>query len=213
MVAVDGDQEGTPIAVWQTYRVPIVLGALSFLFIVVSITIYIKSYQDTTPILFSSDIEEASASSQKNEAQELLFVDVEGAVRHPGVYRLPAGAHVEDLIQAAGGLSGSADIEQIGKGINRAAALSDGSKLYIPHLSDRQNTETQSVVTGRDADGVTHININTASASDLESLSGVGEVTADKIIRNRPYMRLEELVEKKTMSQSVFDSLKGQLTL
>lgn len=212
-MTVEGDQHDTSFAVWQTYRVPLILGALSLLFIVVSITIYIKSYLDVTPIQFSSDIDVASASSQKKDAQDLLFVDIEGAVRHPGVYRLPKGAHVEDLIQAAGGLSGAADTEQIGKGINRAAALSDGAKLYIPRMSDKQTSDAQPSSGSQVVGGVAIVNINTCSSSDLEALAGVGEVTAEKIIRNRPYMRLEELVEKKTMSQSVFDSLKNQLTL
>ncbi len=213
MVAVDGDQEGTPYAVWHVYRIPLLLGFLSLLFIVVSITIYIKTYQSITPIQFSSDREEASVSAQKSAKNIVLFVDIEGAVKHPGVYQLPMESHVEDLISAAGGFSVQADIERIGQSINRAAKLTDGAKLYIPRMADRQSTDAQPVLGTQAVAGVANININSASSSDLEALQGVGEVTAEKIIRNRPYTRLEELVEKKSMSQSVFDTLKNQLTL
>lgn len=189
--------------VWQVYRVPIILGSVSLLFIVLSIIIFIKSYQKTTPITFSSDEKQASmAGAQAIEAE--IFVDVEGAVIHPGVYFLPIDSRVDDALILAGGFSSDADMKAISSSINRAAKLSDGAKLYIPREGDTEISPNSLS---------SLININLASQSELESLAGIGEVTAGKIISNRPYTRLEELVEKKAIGQSVFEKIKDQLAL
>jgi len=200
-----GDQPG-----WMVYRIPIILGCTSVLLVLIAITIFIKSYQTTTPILFSSDsfgdTHEATQSGRKNN----MFVDIEGAVRNPGVYSLPCDSRVEDAIQKAGGFAHNADIQAVSRGVNRAAKLSDGAKLYVPIIGERDAvTGTTQEVPGTYA----QMNINTASQSELETLVDVGPVTAQKIIQNRPYLRLEELVEKKVMSQNLFEKLKEQLTL
>lgn len=200
-----------PQLVWQVYRIPIVLGVLSLLFIGLSITIYIKTYQNSAPIHFRSDDASASSSSLLSESNtELLFIDIEGAVKKPGVYQVVHESRVEDVLVVAGGLSSDVDHAALGRLINRAAKVSDGAKIYIPSLDDIPILNEGG--SSADQSGVI-IQINTASQSELEALSGVGPVTAEKIMGNRPYMRLEELVEKKVMSQSLFDKLKDQLSL
>ncbi len=99
--------------------------------------------------------------------------------------------------------------EAIARSINRAAKLADGAKIYIPAIGQDHVPDEARLSAGIAA----FININTASQSELESLTGIGLVTAGKIISGRPFLRLEELVEKKAMSQSLFDKLKDQLTL
>lgn len=184
-----------PAAIWKAYKIPIILGSISLLCIAISLTLLIKFYQSADPIEFS---QEASPS------EILLAVDIEGAVINPGVYQLPAGARVEDAIAVAGGLSDEADEERIAGSINRAAKLSDGAKLYIPKKGDAASPV---------GDLGNLLNINSASASDLEALPGIGLVTAKKIIDGRPYQTLEELVSKKAISQSLFEKLKEQLSL
>ncbi len=192
---------------WKTYRVPIILGLGSILFIIVSLTILIKSVQTTSPITFTSDEASAAGVMRGNE----VVVDIAGAVARPGVYTLPSGSRVEEAIAVAGGLSGDVDDERMAKVVNRAAKLSDGAKIYIPKMGD--------TVTGPGPvnDSVTShnsVSINAASESDLvEALFGVGQSTARKIINGRPYTSLEELVAKKAMGQALFDKLKAQLTL
>lgn len=187
--------------VWRVYCVPICLGIISLLFISLSITIFIKSYQQSEPISFSSDV--ASKSAEISE----MTIDIEGAVEHPGVYRLPMGARVDDAIAKAGGFIRNTDLEMVSKTMNRAAKLSDGAKLYIPSKNDSPSSPNAPIFQS------SLMNINSASASELDTVSGVGAVTAQKIIAGRPYMRLEELVEKKIMSQSLFIKLKDQLSL
>src|SRR3989338_8846668 len=90
---------------WKTYRVPIILGLVSIFFIIVSLTILIKSVQTSTPITFSSD--EASVAGAMRGSE--IVVDVSGAVATPGVYSMPMGSRVEEAIAAAGGLSAQVD--------------------------------------------------------------------------------------------------------
>lgn len=191
---------------WKTYRVPIILGLVSIFFIIVSLTILIKSVQTNAPITFTSD--EATVAGVMRGRE--LVVDVSGGVAKPGVYSLAIGSRVEDAIAAAGGLSGQADNDRLAKVVNRAAKLSDGAKIYIPKVDDTMTGP------GPVSDTLTShnsVSINAASQSDLEALSGIGPATAKKIISGRPYRSLEELVAKKAMGQALFDKLKSQLTL
>lgn len=199
---------------WKTYRVPIILGLVSIFFIIVSLTILIKSVQTSTPITFTSD--EATVAGVMREgslpAGRQVVVDVSGGVARPGVYSLAIGSRVEDAILAAGGLSVKADNERLAKVVNRAAKLSDGAKIYIPTVTELSpvNDETSyNIVTE-----LSSVSINAASQQELiDTLVGVGPSTAKKIISGRPYTSLEELVAKKAMVQALFDKLKNQLTL
>ena len=207
-MAGDGDAERSLslAELWQYFRFPIILGAVCIVCIVLSISLFIKSYQYSDPIQFSSSQNEQEATQS---ARISITVDIEGAVINPGVYTLSESSRVEDAIERAGGFAINADLTSISQTINRAAKLVDGAKLYFPVVGDSDTKEPERVL------GITStlININTASSESLESLSGVGPTTAKKIIDNRPYQTLEELVTKKAMGQSLFEKLKNQLVL
>lgn len=185
-------------AILKNYKIPILLGGVSVFAIVLSIVLLVKSTQTTTPIQFSSDTTEASSAA-------VLTVDIEGAVVHPGVYTLPGGARVEDAITAAGGLESDADEELFAKTMNRAMKLVDGGKIYVPFFSSASLSTLGTVGN--------LISVNTASQSELESLPGIGPVTAQKIIANRPYQTLDELVAKKAVGTALFEKIKDQLSL
>lgn len=210
------------------YKLPLILGSISLLCIIVSIVLLVKSVQTSTPIVFH----EENAATVSGWASELLSIDVAGAVNMPGVYELAAGSRVEDGITAAGGLSNDADTEQIALSLNRAATLKDGAKIYVPKKGkDKDSLATTShnqIVQRNDVtsynfsslsrrpDGSSYnelISVNQASSSELDLLPGVGPVTAQKIIANRPYMSLDELVSKKAMGASLFGKLKDKLSL
>ena len=199
-------------SILHRFRFPLALGSISFVLIVLSITLLIKSVQTTIPIRFSST-NEASPSGQDN----LITVDVEGAVIKPGMYRLAEGKRVEDALMLAGGLSKEADTARIAQTINRASKLSDGAKLYFFTNADspdanivRRPAEQGS---SNSVSNMSTVSVNIASQSQLEALPGIGPVTATKIITGRPYQTLDELVTKKTMNRSLFEKLKDQLTL
>lgn len=139
-----------------------------------------------------------------------IVVDVDGAVAHPGLYKLPPDSRVQAALAAAGGLSPQADAHRI----NRAAKLHDGQKLYVlsqgesaPPLaaSNGQGCEGQSCTSadgadaGSDAEGQGLVNINTANAAQLTQLPGVGPAIAQKIIdyrtANGPFTSVDDLTK------------------
>ena len=111
-----------------------------------------------------------------------VVVDVAGAVRHPGVYRMPAGARVDDAVQRAGGPRPRADLSQI----NLAAKLEDGKQVLVPARAPAAATgvATAPGAAATPAPGVP-LNLNTATLEQLDTLSGVGPATAQKILDYR----------------------------
>lgn len=144
--------------------------------------------------------------------QNQLIVDISGAVVSPGVYKLAEGSRIEDLLVLAGGFQDNANKEYISKHLNKAQKLSDGIKIYIPFQADQQiNSNSSTQILGISA--TEKININTASQSQLEALSGIGQVTANKIITGRPYQTVEELISKKIIGNSLFTKIKEEITV
>lgn len=166
--------------------------------------------------IFSSGIAKNSAKQFPRESivstnSDIVTVDVSGAVVTSGVYQLKKGAIIEEAILKAGGFSDQANTEFISKYLNLAQKISDGSKIYVPFIGEK---DTDFAVS-KGVAGVSNqpINLNTASQAELETLSGIGPVTASKIIAGRPYRKLEELIEKKVVSKSVFEKIKDQLVV
>lgn len=149
--------------------------------------------------------------SVKSE-DEKIVVDVSGAVVKPGVFTLTKDSRIKDALVLSGGLSADADRDYVSKAVNLAQKLKDGQKLYIPSLRQGSTGQTGSVA-GLQSFSGEKIHINSGSISELDTLSGVGQVTAQKIIDARPYGRIDELVTRKVVSQKVFDSIKDNIDL
>ncbi len=165
------------------------------------------------PIVFESQGEVKSAETKIESTS--VFVDVSGEVKNPGLYEFKIDARVYDALDKAGGLRESADFEYVSKNLNMAAKLSDGMKIYIPKAGE-SDTNLITTSSGLDSGSDTSssiISINNASVTQLESLPGVGPVTAQKIIASRPYSSLEELVSKKATGQSLFSKIKDAISL
>lgn len=157
----------------------------------------------------SSKIEVLDASGGVKDDISELVVEISGEVLKPGVYKLPAGSRIDDLLIASGGLSGSADRESVAKNINRAAKLSDGQKIYIPKTG--QNLGVSASQTGGGGEtGL--VNINTADAKTLDGLPGIGPVYAQNIIEHRPYSEVSELVSKGAMPSNVYQKIKDKIS-
>ena len=136
-----------------------------------------------------------------------VVVDVGGAVVAPRVYSLPVGSRVADGIAAAGGLTAEADLKWVEKNLNQSQVLKDGQKVYIWKQGELEET----VVGGGESGGL--INLNKATTDQLESLPGVGPVTAGKIITGRPYSSTQELVDRKIVNQSVWEQIQDKISL
>ena len=109
-----------------------------------------------------------------------LSVHVAGAAERPGVYRLPRGSNVSDALDAAGGPATDADLDRI----NLAANLEDGQRVFIPKMAVT-GSSTGEPVNPSQIDPDLLMNINTASASELELLPGIGPSLAKEIIEYR----------------------------
>lgn len=161
---------------------------------------------------------ESKSQQVAGEATTQITVDVEGEVKAPGVYRLSKEARVKDALDAAGGLSTNADQEYISKRLNLAQKIIDGGKIYIPAIGEGSPVQagqtTDAFVSALASESQNSlIDINSASESQLDTLPKVGPVTAQKIIGNRPYASIEELVSKNVVTQKVFDGFKDKVTV
>lgn len=187
---------------------PLALGCIGLILFVYGIwnTIQLSASRENSS---QNSFSQASVSPKANTVLGTqtgsIKIDIEGAVVSPGVYMLSKDARVQDGLIASGGLSHTADRDYVAKHIDLASKLTDGVKLYIPKIGE-QNVQVSS-----QAD--TSVNINSASANDLDSLPGVGPATAQKIISNRPYEVLDDLVTKKAVTQKVFDKIKDKISL
>lgn len=192
----------------KKYWLPLILGSLGLILFAYGLIALFGSIGNSQKITFSSDSTQ-TASTQSIASQ--IQVDVEGAVISPGVYKLSLNSIIQDALVAAGGLSSDADRDWVAKNLNLAAKLADGAKVYIPKLGAETVLGSESL--GAIGQSSALININTASAQDLDSLPGVGPATATKIINGRPYSDLNQLLDSKTVSQKVFDEIKDKISI
>lgn len=143
--------------------------------------------------------------SLKSSGGPDVVVDVAGAVRRPGVYRLPVGARVVDAISRAGGADAGAALE----GINRAARLADGQQVVVPAKGPAGAAATAAA--GEDGP----ISLGGASAEQLETIDGIGPVTAAKIVEYRDahggLASVEQLDRVPGIGPATMESLRGRL--
>ncbi|MBP9716694.1 MAG: ComEA family DNA-binding protein [Candidatus Levybacteria bacterium] len=176
---------------------PFALGGIGLILVVVGVFQYIFQKPDEPALI----VEQAKSPEQK------ILVDIEGAVINPGVYQLSQGSRIVDALAAAGGMSEQADRQWIEKNINLAKKVSDGLKIYIPRTGEEILTEE---VAGEASGSV--MNVNTASATDLESLPGIGAVTAASIIESRPFGQIDELLSRKIVGEATFEKIKDKIS-
>lgn len=147
-----------------------------------------------------------------------LVIDVQGAVRRPGVVLLPPGARVADALAAAGGYSRQADLNAAAASLNLAALLADGAQVYVPIIGAPPAAGgggTTAGGGGTTGGGTTLVNINTATPEELEALPGIGPVTVQKIVAGRaaqPFATLEEMVEREVIDRGQLEDIRDLVT-
>ncbi len=167
----------------------------------------------------TTKVEVLSGTTSSQTSKEIT-AEISGEVIKPGVYKLPDGNRVDDLLVISGGLTASADRIWTDKYLNRAAKLSDGQKVYIPSVNQQSNDlgakssgGDQTASSTFSSDSINLININSSSLQELDSLPGIGQVYGQKIIEHRPYSTLDELVSKGAIKQGLYDKIKNFITL
>ncbi len=149
-------------------------------------------------------------SGSPGPSAQMLVVQVAGAVVHPGVFSLPPGSRVADAIRAAGGYSPDVDPRQAEAKLNLAAKLQDAELIAVPRLGDGSGTAPPAGATA----GL--LNINTATAEQLDTLPGIGPATATKILASRserPFASIDDLVTRKLVSASTLAKFREQITV
>ncbi|GAB4026662.1 MAG: hypothetical protein Fur0011_2810 [Candidatus Microgenomates bacterium] len=151
--------------------------------------------------------------SEKVQVEGEVVVDVAGAVEKPGVYKLASGSRIGDVLVMAGGLAAEADREWVARTLNLAQKLTDGEKIFIASKSENSVNRTTQSTSISETQQNQKININSASVSELDKLEGIGEVRAQAIVANRPYGKLEELVSKAKIPESVYEKIRDNISI
>ena len=166
------------------------------------------------------EYKEAEETEKIEEIEEIegekkyIILHITGEIMNPGVIKIEEGSRVVDAIDTAGGLTPNADVSKI----NLAYVLSDGQKLYIPSVEDKNEEEyiTHDIgINIIEESNNKKININTATQTELESLSGIGPSTALKIINyrkeNGKFKNIEEIKNVPGIGESKFKQIENQI--
>jgi competence protein ComEA len=158
------------------------------------------------------EVRAGPAAVAPSPTQARLFVHVAGWVRRPGVYELREGDRVIDAIERAGGPKKGADLG----GLNLAALLVDAQQVLVPRTAPAVGPAAEAP-TAEAPEGSTLINVNVASAEELETLPGIGEVLAATIIEyreeNGPFTTVDQLVEVSGIGEVTLEEIRDLVTV
>ena len=159
----------------------------------------------------STDEKEDGNQKEETVGQDLITVDVKGAVKSPGIYDLPVGSRINDAVQKAGGLTDNAD----SKSINLAQRISDEALVYVPTKEEATSQEMPSSASNNKENK--KVNLNKASVEELKQVKGLGAKRAQDIIDHREsngkFKSVEDLKKVSGIGAKTIEKLKEYVTV
>ncbi|WZL71554.1 helix-hairpin-helix domain-containing protein [Clostridiaceae bacterium 35-E11] len=160
------------------------------------------------------DIEEVKEDSIEKEIEEKwIYIDICGEIKKPGVIKVLEGARVIDAVELAGGLLETADRRQV----NMARILLDGEQIYIPKIGDNMNSTDSANNLSTTRSTSSKININTASKEELETLNGIGQSLAERIIQYREangnFKDIKDIMKVSGIGEKKFEGIREHISI
>ncbi len=205
----------------KKYLLEIFLLSLALIITIISLIIIIQSSNTTR----ENEIEIIQTNQNKKTYDDTIYVDISGSVKNPGLYELKINSRLKNAIDKAGGLDENADKNFFYRNFNLARLLQDQEKIYIPSIWEVNNGYVKETpltfdfispinqISSFENKNNSLININNADIDELDTLPGIGKITAQKIIDNRPFQSIEELLTKKIINKSTFEKIKNLITI
>ena len=166
-----------------------------------------ESVEETTVVETTMLAEKSEVSTTQ---ETVIFVDIKGAVKNPGVYQMKVGDRVKDALEAAGGLTAEADSQKV----NLAKRLEDQMVIVVPKVGE-ESEEIPTGETRKEATKEGKVNINTATVEELKTLKGVGEKKAEAIIeyrkKNGSFQTKEDLMKVRGIGKKLFESFQERI--
>lgn len=166
-----------------------------------------ESVEETTVVETTVLAEKTEVSTTQ---ETVIFVDVKGAVKNPGVYQMKVGDRVKDALEAAGGLTEEADSQKV----NLAKRLEDQMVIVVPKVGEEAE-EIPAGATSKEEAKEGKVNINTATVEELKTLKGVGEKKAEAIIeyrkKNGSFQTKEDLMKVRGIGKKLFESFQERI--
>ena len=166
-----------------------------------------ESVEETTVVEMTVLAEKTEVSTTQ---ETVIFVDIKGAVKNPGVYQMKVGDRVKDALDAAGGLTEEADSQKV----NLAKRLEDQMVIVVPKVGEEAE-EIPAGETRKEATKEGKVNINTATVEELKTLKGVGEKKAEAIIeyrkKNGSFQTKEDLMKVRGIGKKLFESFQERI--
>ncbi len=166
--------------------------------------------EDYSGVSFSNISNETNNKDERaeNRHDEKIFVDVKGAVKHPGVFETTKDKRVKDLIEEAGGLLDDADTSTL----NLSQKVKDQMVIYVLKHGEKPKQISDSSSSSSNTDV---ININTANKEQLMKISGVGKTKAEAIIahreKNGDFKKKEDITKVRGIGKSTFEKIKDKI--
>lgn len=181
--------------------------------VVIILVVYVFTKENSTTYFEDEVVNELSVNNAtKGEIKNNIIIHIAGEVENEGIIELPPNSRIYDAVEAAGGLTAEANLSQI----NLANMLKDGQKIYIPN--EEETDEYIDEATGKNEyKEVGKIDINTATQTELETLSGIGPSTALKIVNyrkeNGEFSNIEDLKNVPGIGEAKFNNIKDSITV